>query len=158
MHKPHRYRLRVLTGPRDSCRHLTLHTNSAAVLLREAETLHKLAPASWRIELRDMREGREGSLLSTEELRRRARRPRYGDFRLQADRLAERRDRHLAASIARWAQRARPDLPGDGKEHDWQRVRDHVMQNLRNAEFAGPALDQAIDRVDALIARLRAAH
>ena len=62
-----RYRMDVFRGPRSKLR---LVTSDPRIMADEYEALSRVAPRSWRIEMRDMHQGREGSLIAFTELRR----------------------------------------------------------------------------------------
>ncbi len=146
-----RYRLDVFRGRHSGLR---LATSDPRIMADEYEALRHVASRAWRIEVRDMHEGREGSIVSYEELRRRQRRPRHGNYLAATDQRAEASDRRLAKLIARWACRPSQRLPNTRGLHDWTRVRQHAYEFTRNEDVYGIDLDRALDRIDAAIRQL----
>ena len=147
-----RYRMEVFRGPRGGLR---LATSDPRLMADEYEALSRVAPRSWHIEMRDMHEGREGSLIGYEELRRRQNRRRYGNYLSPVDRRAESGDRKLAKSIALWAYK--PGIrraPAARGGHDWRRVREHAYEYTRDEGVFGRELDHVLDRIDQAIRRL----
>ena len=135
----------VFRGPRSKLR---LVTSDPRIMADEYEALRRVAPRSWRIEMRDMHQGREGSLITFTELRRRQQRPRHGTYLPGPERRAETADRKFAARIARWARGSTGSLPDVEGHHDSQRVRMHAYEATRDAGIFGPELDRALDRIN----------
>jgi len=148
-----RYRMDVFRGRRS---YLRLATNDPRRMADEYEAICRVAQRRWRVEMRDMLEGREGALIGYEELRRRQRARRYGNYVAAADRQAEAADRLLAKAVAQYALESGPApiLPRLARVPDWQRVRQHAYEYIRDAGAFGTQLDHALDRVEVAIRKL----